>query len=139
MISSDCSRDFGMGACLITKKTWISFFQISHLEHIYGPQAIPPASPNEHMTNLESQGDILGFINPFADWKQLICFLTAADLHGSDSLPQDKETIDFVFQISHLDHTLWSPSYPPCLPQQTYDKSREPERHIGLYKTVYRF
>ena len=138
MISSDCSRDFGMGACLITKKTWISFFQISHLEHIYGPQAIPPASPNEHMTNLESQGDILGFINPFADWKQLICFLTAADLHDSDSLSQDKETVDFVFSNFSFRSYIMVPKL-SCLPQQTYDKSIEPERHIGLYKTVYRF
>ena len=49
------------------------------------------------MTNLESQGDILGFKNPFTDCKQLICFLTAADLHDSDSLPQDKETEAFIF------------------------------------------
>ena len=39
------SHFFGMGACLITKKSWISFFQISHLEQIYGPQAIPPCLP----------------------------------------------------------------------------------------------
>ena len=61
------------------------------------PKPSPPASPNEHMTNLESQGDILGFKNPFTDCKQLICFLTAADLHDSDSLPQDKENVAFVF------------------------------------------
>ena len=92
------------------------------------------------MTNLESQGDILGFKNSFTDCKQLICFLSAADLHDSDSLPHNKENIEFLFfQKSHLDHTLWNPSYPPCLPQQTYDKFREPERHIGFYKTVYRF
>ena len=87
------------------------------------------------MTNLESQGDILGFINPFADWKQLICFLTAADLHGSDSLPQDKETIDFVFSSFSFRSYIMVPKLSP-LPPPTNMTNLESVRHIGFYKTV---
>lgn len=77
--------------------------------------------PNEHMTNLEGQGDILGFKNPLISCKQLFCFLTAADLHDSDSLPHNKENIEFRFFknfIWILDHTSWNPSYAPASPNK---------------------
>ena len=118
---------------------WIfRFSNFSFRTYIWTP-SYSPCLPHEHMTNSENQGDIFAIINPFTDWKQLIFFdCSRLTWFWHRSLPHNKENVDFIFSNISFRTYIWTPSYYPCLPQQTYDKLREPWRHFWHYKSIYR-
>ena len=100
----------------------------------------PPCLPQWSYDKFREPGRHFGLYKSIYRLKTVDLFFDCSRLAWFWQLTSGQRKCSFrFFQISHLDHTLQTPSYPFCLPQQTYDKFREPEGHIGLYKTVYRF